>query len=198
MRLPGYDPTKGQTMKTDVPHKVVDRAFLAHFKVLEADAVAASNDGVLAATALAADAQQITENITSPAVPRNIMIKGNQAGVAGDVVIHGTNYADEEIEETIVLNADQVVAGSKAFKTVTQIDLPVEVNAGADTVSVGWGDKLGLPYKLTHNTVIDAFHDKALEGNAPTVTVDADEIEKNTIDLNTALNGKQVDAYLIV
>lgn len=67
-----------------------------------------------------------------------------------------------------------------------------------DFVSVGWNDILGLPYKLVRNTILAAYLDNTKEGTAPTVTVDPAHIELNTIDLNSALNGSQVDIYLIV
>ncbi|HBV97774.1 MAG: hypothetical protein JL50_02965 [Peptococcaceae bacterium BICA1-7] len=188
----------GQKIQSHVPGVSCDRSFLAHFQVSAAAAVATSNTGVLAATALTAEAQVITEGITNPAAPRNIIVKGNAAGVAGDVVITGTDYAGGAITETIALNGATAVEGVKAFKTITQIDLPVETHAGTDTVSAGWGDKLGLPYLLTHNTILAAYLDNTKEGTAPTVTVSATAIESNTIDLNSALAGKVVDAYLMV
>jgi hypothetical protein len=66
-----------------------------------------------------------------------------------------------------------------------------------DKVSAGWGDKLGIPFKLSFNSVLAAFLGGTKEATAPTVTVDDDEIEKNTIDLNSALNSADVDYYLI-
>lgn len=67
-----------------------------------------------------------------------------------------------------------------------------------DIVSVGWNDVLGLPYKLAHNTVLASYFDNTLEGTVATVTVSATAIESNTIDLNSALASKVVDAYIIV
>jgi len=66
-----------------------------------------------------------------------------------------------------------------------------------DQVSVGTTDALGLPYKLAHNTVQAAYLDNTQDAG-PTVTVSATALELNTIDLNSALNGKAVDAYLLV
>lgn len=195
--LTPYKRNMGQRINTDAPNVACDRGFIAHFVVAAAAAVAASNTAVHAAIALTEAAQDITTNITNPAVPRALRIKGNQAGVAGNVVIEGTNYAGEAITETIAANGANAVEGNKAFKTVTKITVPVLVGEG-DTISVGFNDKLGLPYKLAHNTVLAAYHNNTLEGTAPTVTVSAADLESNTIDLNTALNGKQVDAYLIV
>lgn len=185
-------------LTTNVSGVALDRSFISHFQVSAADAVALSADGILSATALTASTQAITENISNPAIPRNISIVGNAAGITGDVVITGTNFADEVITETIALNATTTVEGNKAFKTVTQIDLPVETNAGTDTVSVGFGDKLGLPYLLEHDTVLKAYLDNAKEGTAPTVATSTTAIESNTIKLNSALDGTIVDAYLIV
>ena len=192
-----YNRKRGQTIQTDVDGVAVDRAFPAHIQIPATQAVAASNVGVLAATALTAEAQAIIVGIANPAVPRNIIIKGNAAGIAGNVVITGTNYAGKAITETIALNGATAVLGVKAFATVTKVDLPVETHAGTDTVSVGFGDVLGLPFLLAHNTVRAAYLDNVLEAVAPTVTMSATAIESNTIDLNTALNGKVVDIYLI-
>jgi len=193
-----YNHKMGQTIQTNADGVEADRGFLAHFQVAAAAAAAASATAILAATALTDEAQAIITGITNPAVPRSLTVKGNAAGITGNVVITGTNYAGAVITETIALNGSTAVEGTKAFKTVTKIDLPVEVNVGTDTVSVGTGTKLGLPWRLPHNTVLAAFLDNAKEGTAPTVTVSATAIESNTIKLNSALAGKVVDVYLIV
>lgn len=193
-----YKHNIGQKIKTDIPGRSVDMGFIAHFQVSATNAVAASNTGVHAAVALSATPLEITTEITNPAVPRNIRVKGNASGITGDVVITGTNFVDAEITETIALSGSSAIDSNKAFKTVSSILPPAETHAGTDTLSVGWGDKLGLPYKLTHNTVLSTFVDNALESTAATVTVSATAIESNTIDPNTALSGKVVDIYLIV
>jgi hypothetical protein len=195
--LSPYKHNFGQTITTDVEGVSVDRAFLAHFHVPAASAVAASDVGVHAAIPLTAEVQAIVAAITDPAVPRNISIKGNAAGVVGDVVITGTNYAGEEITETIALNGATAVVGAKAFKTVTKIDLPVEVHAGTDTVSVGWGDIFGLPYMLPYDTTVKTLFNKAAD--SMTIVTDDNEIEKNTFDMTGIPDGlKDIDIYLIV
>lgn len=309
-----YDPSMGQIIKTDIPGLSLDRAFLAHFKVAAGDAPATSNDAVHSAVNLDASEQPaITSGIVSPAVPRNILAKGNLSGVAGNVVITGTNYSGETITETIPLNGASAVEGNKAFKTVTNISLPaqthtptaqvetvvvatgastagtlvvrvtaagitespVDVNCAVvdtddsaedvaakvisalaanddvsgffnvsgtganvvltakgpaandetlaitlqdadstsvtfgesgsttpgvpyDTVSIGWGDKLGLPVKLPHNTVfLNCLNGVRVE-NLATVGVDSSSIELNTVDMYSALDGSAVDVYLIL
>jgi len=74
-----------------------------------------------------------------------------------------------------------------------------DTTAGAadDRVSVGTTDVLGLPYELAHNTVQAAYLDNTKDAG-PTVTVSATALESNTVDLNSALNGKAVDVYLFV
>lgn len=109
--------------------------------------------------------------------------------------------------DTITLTANEPAANDDTLAiAVTAGDTGVTVGSSTngttgvpyDKISVGWGDKLGLPYMLAHNTVLAAYLNNTKESNSPTVTVDADEIEKNTIDLHSTLNGKAVDIYLIV
>lgn len=185
----------GQKITTDANGVEAGRCFIAHVKYTEP----ATKDitGILASTPLTTETQIVTEGITDPDVPRSVRIKGNAAGITGDVVINGTNINDDAISETIALNGDSEVQGNKAFKTITSIELPAQTNAG-DEVSVGTDNKLGLPYKLSLNTVLKAYRDGALEGTAPTVTVDPDNIENNTVLLNSALNGTDIDIILIV
>ena len=193
-----YKANRGQTIATDIPLGRADRFFGAHLVFAASAAVAASNVAVLAATALTSAAQNITAGITSPGMARALRIKGNASGITGNVVAHGTNDLDEVITETIALNGSNAVDGTKAFKTVTQLDLPAETHAGTDTVSVGFCDKIGLPYLLARDTVIAAHLDNALEATHPTVTNSATAIESNTVKLASALNGTQVDIYLLV
>lgn len=139
----------------------------------------------------------ITTEITNPDVPRNVTIKGNVAGITGNVVITGTNVLDAVITETIALNAATEVLGTKAFKTVTQIVVPAR-NAGGDTVSVGIGKVIGLPHIVAYAGLLLV---KLFEGSADTGTlaVDSDEIEKNVFSLNGSPNGsKLVDLYYLV
>lgn len=90
--------------------------------------------------------------------------------------------------------------GDGASQGVTTKATSANTTAGVpyDQISVGFGDILGLPYLLTHKTIIKTYFDDVEESNAPTITIDEDEIHKNTIDLHSALNGKKIDIYLIV
>ncbi len=123
-----YNNNMGQRIRTDVPGVSADMGFISHFQIPEDLAVAASNTGVHAAMNLGAAAQELSTGITSPVVPRNLAVNGNAAGITGNVVITGTNMADAAIEESIALNGTNVVEGNKAFKSVSQIDLPVRTH----------------------------------------------------------------------
>lgn len=146
---------------------------------------------VHAAITLLTTVQNITTAITNPDFPRVVSIKGAKAGGAltGNVVITGTNIRGQVITDTIAINTnDSEVFGVKAFKTVTNIALPVRATAG-DTVSIGVGDALGLDRCMNGDEVTLMTADGVYEATRPTVTFDTDEVEKNTVNPNTSLNG---------
>lgn len=148
----------------------------------------ATAKAVHAAITLGAAAADVTTNITNPTVPRVITVKGNQAGVAGNVVITGTNMADEAITETIVAADAGTVAGLKAFKTVTKINVPALVGAG-DTIAIGVGPALGVPYKMEFATdVLKCYFAGAAEALAAQ-TVSTTDLSLNTVTTTTALDG---------
>lgn len=151
------------------------------------------NSRVLGDTAMANGATtEVTAFAAQPDVPRNLTVTGNAAAVAGDVVIVGTNAGGETITETIVAAGAATVVGNKAFKTITSITLPAYVSAGTERIRVGTGAKLGLPAKLSRNSVVAAFLANVRETTAPTVAFSASALESNTITLNSALNGTAV------
>lgn len=118
---------RGQRIQTNAGI-AVDRGFIAHLELTAAQAVAASNTGV-GIKPLAAEAQtNVTAGLVSPAVPRALRIVSNKANGAGNVKIYGTNIAGEAIDETLALNGTTPREGAKAFRTVTKVDLPAQVN----------------------------------------------------------------------
>lgn len=141
--------------------------------------------------------QTITAAITDPDVPR--VISATSGGTAADikaiqVTINGTNEWDVAITEVLpvfTVNSATTVTGSLAFKTVTSIVIPAHDGTGA-TTAIGDGAKLGLGVTHARDTVIQAYLDGALEGTRPTVVADDDEVEKNLITLNSALDGSVV------
>src|SRR6185369_2893404 len=130
----------------------------------------ADTDGIHAAITLTSSTQTITTGITNPDVPRFLSITGNASGNAGDVVITGTNFADAVITNTIALNGASLVAGTKAFKTVTSIAVPAETHAGTDSLIVGFGAKVGFPIAIPNASMVTA---KTFDGTVDAGTVTA-------------------------
>ncbi|MHB1654133.1 MAG: hypothetical protein ACYCVD_16905 [Desulfitobacteriaceae bacterium] len=194
MSIAAMNPFMGELIQTSVPGVTCSWVQEANY---ELSPVAISNTAVLAATTLTAQVQTIIAGITNPDVVRNVVAKGAIATSTGNVVVTGTDYAGNSISETFLLSGTTVVSGSKAFATVTQIILPVSSGAG-DSVSVGVGSKLGLPFTLTKNTVRVAYNNNVLESTNPTVTVDAVNLCNNTVTLASTLAGNGIDIYLVV
>lgn len=198
-----HNPNLGQTQQTDVQGVSVAQCFVSKLVIAAAKATVASTTGIHAAVTDTGADQTVTTGITQPSVPRNIT--ATAGGTSGDVkaiqvVITGTNYADEVITETLpafTVNTTGSVTGSKAFKTVTSILIPAHDGTGA-TTAIGFGEKLGLPDKLPTNTVLLASLGGTKEGTAPTVTTSTTALESNTVDLNSALNSSEVAIYYLV
>jgi hypothetical protein len=112
-------------------------------------------------------------------------------GTAANVVLTALEPAANDSTLAIALQSADSTGVTFGASTNTTAGVP------EDQVSVGWNDKLGIPYRLKFNTVLLAYLGGVKESNAPTVTVDDTEIDKNTLDLNSALDGSDVDYYLI-
>jgi hypothetical protein len=197
------NPSLGQTLQGVLHARTVDKGFIAHLSLSAAEAATASATGVHAAVTDTGVQVVVTTAITNPPYPRNIT--ATAGGTAGDikaitVTIAGTNDADEAITEILpafTVDTAGIVTGAKCFKTVTSITIPAHDGVGA-TTAVGFGSKIGLPHKLSHNTLWLAFLANAKEGTLPTVTVSASALESNGATLNSSLNGTAVDLYYIV
>lgn len=180
---------------------LVSRAYVAHYNESPA---APSATGVLAAVTDDGTEQTITSGFTNPDVPRSVT--ATSGGTAADigaiqVVVTGTNAAGETISETLPVftaNSATTVEGSKAFATVTQVVIPAHDGTAA-TTSIGTGSKLGLAHKLQSNSVFPGMTEfnGSLEGTDPTVTTDEANLEGNTADLNSTLDGSEIHLYYI-
>jgi len=196
-----FHPNVSNFIQSDVRSKRVERCYIAHLQIPAIKAAVANPIGIHAVVTGAA--QELITEITNPGVPRNITATaGGTAGSikAVQIIIEGTNYNDEVITETLpafTLDTAGLVEGNKAFRTITKIICPAH-DAVSASVSIGFGEKLGLPYRLVHNTIRDVFLDNVKEAIASTIVTNATELESNTIDLNSALNGKIIDIYLMV
>lgn len=148
----------------------------------------------------------LTSFTAQPDVPRNITI--TPTGTTGDVescviAIVGKNFHNRTISESLTFAANDSTAQvtAKAFKSVTSVTWPANCESGgfAATWIIGVGDVLGLKRCMKQaGDVVFAVFDGAYEGTRPTCLADADEVEKNTCDINGTLNGaKNVDIYFV-
>ena len=133
-------------------------------------------------------AQDVARNIQVTPVSTTADVK------AGNVVITGTNVFGETITESLAFldNASTATVGAKAFKTVTSILFPVEDSPYTAQWDVGFADVFGLNHCMGGaGDVIMATADGTYEGTRPTCVADADEVEKNTCDPNTAADASK-------
>jgi hypothetical protein len=179
------------------------RAYGVRFDWTATQAAAANAAGIHAAAACSSTADQtFTTAITDPPCARNVTAttSGTNTDVkAVQVIVYGTRDG-EAINETLpafTVNTNGIVTGSKAFDTITSYVVPLMDGTGCN-VSIGFGDKLGLPVKLTRNTLVSTFLNNVLEGTAATVAMSSSALESNTIDLNSALDGSAVKAYFLL
>jgi hypothetical protein len=143
-----------------------------------------------AAIALLVTQQDHTTITAQPDVPRILSVKGNDGNVTGNVVITGTNYANATVTDTIALSGSSEVFGVVAFKTITNIHLPVYAVAGTETVSIGIGDSIGLPIAVLNSALV-VLHSFNNANDAGSVVLDA-TVGKSVYDVAGTLNGVKI------
>ena len=208
-----YNFNRGQTIQTSVPGIVADIGYIANLAWTAAQTAAADTDGVFDGIA-AADATAEPAGTTVTATPasdefvaqppcaRNLTVTV-AATTAGDVkaaaiVVTGKNLAGETITESFTPTADTpaTLTGTKAFASVTSVAVPAQDGASV-TVDVGFGQLIGLPYKLAKKRVILTLNDGVVD-TAPTLAISASALEGNTVDFNGSLDGSVMDMSIIV
>lgn len=138
----------------------------------------------------------VSTGLTDPDVPRNLVItpSGTTAHVGNcNLVVSGKNYHGAAITETFAFTSSQAtsITGNSAFKEVDSLTFPANCESTSFGAfwAVGLGDKLGLPRCL--DNAGDIFHsllNGSKEVTAPTMAVDADEVQKNTADFTGVYN----------
>jgi len=132
---------------------LIDAAVLALriSRMIITDIQAADTDGIHTAITGNSAIQNITTAITNPDDSRNATITGS-AGASGDIILTGLVRGTEDTE-TIALDGTNTVQGNKPFDTITNIKVPAELTS-PKTVSVGWGDKVGLTNEISAVTKV--------------------------------------------
>lgn len=134
--------------------------------------------------------------LAQPDYPRNIIVTPS-GSATGSLKFTGTDVSGAAITENLTFTTTGVVAGQKAFKTVTRIDGTFSQET-ARTLKIGTGNVLGLNSKLSRNSVLAEFVNGARETTAGTVTTSSTVLSLNTIDTYTAPGGYVTVVYYVV
>lgn len=125
----------------------------------------------------------VTSGVATMDIPRNITITpAATLAATGSLTFYGTDYYGEAIAEHIPIASTTVASqGNKAFKTVTAAVALGTVTIG---VSIGSGNKFGLPFALDGIWGIQSFYaDTTEELSSATV------VPRVTTDPATATTG---------
>ena len=118
----------------------------------------------------------------------------------GTIEIVGTDIDDQVLTESIIAAEDATVQGTQAFKTivsVTGVGWVISAPGNEDSLEIGFGELIGLPDYLLHDTVLFATLTNVREAVHPTVTSSTTVLALNTVDLATALGGTTVVIYYL-
>lgn len=136
-----------------------------------------------------------TAFLKQPPCPRQItaVVKGDNATeVTADstITVNGTNILGKTITETLTFTADLSTAKTtvKAFKTITSIVFSAQAD-GTPAFDVGWNEVIGLPFMFAEKPFVLEKFTGAVQYTAGTLTIDDNEIEKNTYNPNGNLDG---------
>ena len=208
-----YNFKRGQTIQTDVPGIVADRGFISNLAWTAVETAAADTDGVFDGI-VAGDATATPAGTTVTATPasdtfvaqppcaRNITVTvaATTAGhvKAAAIVVTGKNLEGKTITESFTPTADTpaTLTGAKAFASVDSVAVPAQ-DGDSVTVDVGFGQLIGLPYKLSKKRVLLTLNDGVVD-TAPTLAISASALESNTVDFNGSLDGSVMDMAIIV
>lgn len=166
-------------------------------------------DGAIAAPTAIAMNDGTTPLVWTLDVPRNITmdVTHGTAALAMTVTITGYDQYKNKMVETLSTTAgttSKSAAGKKAFKYIYSYAITSPSDATTNTLDIGWGDVLGLPYMLgTKSDLMQVWFGNALEttpatsvaGVTATATATTGDV-RGTIDLNSALDGSAVAIWV--
>ena len=143
-------------------------------------------------------------------VPRNITatVTHSSSVVAMTITVTGYDQYGVPMSEALSIAAtgtSQTAAGLKAFKYVYSVAFTVAADATTNTANVGWGDVLGLPYKLPavsdlftngtyFNEVLETTAPTVVKGDVTTATTTTGDV-RGTVDLDSAMDGSAVSVW---
>lgn len=110
--------------------------------------IAAVATGILNAQSIAAAVDMSTgfgSDTADAPFGRNVTVVASGAATS-NVTVYGKDYLGQPMAESFTLNGATPVVGNKAFKWIDRITAGI---TAATTVNVGFGSKLGLPYRMS-------------------------------------------------
>ena len=124
----------------------------------DADGLAASQDG----TGFSAG-DTLTQAATALDLARNVTITSSADDSGITFTVTGTDHYGQAVVEVVTGANAGSAASTKTFKTVTSIAVS---GASAGNVQAGWGDVLGLPYRLVGVCDVLSFYADDTEESA--------------------------------
>lgn len=154
--------------------------------------IAAVATGILNAQSIATAGNTTTFGSDTADAPfgRNVTVVASGAATS-NVTVVGKDYLGQPVAESFTLNGATPVVGNKAFKWIDNITFGA---TAATTINVGFGSKLGLPYRMSNiieetgngaEAAIGTFVAGVLTDPQTTTTGDP----RGTYVPSTALNG---------
>ena len=205
MGLAPYQYNYGQTLSTDANNVTADRGFIANLGWTASQAAAADAAGAVltqAASATVVVTVAAAAMLAQPPCARNavVTVAATTAGhvKAAAIRVNGLDLNGTAIYEDFTPTEDTpaTLTGAKAFASFTSLVIPAQDGASV-TVSLGWGQLIGLPYKLAKKRVLLTLNDGVVD-TAPTLAISASVLASNTVDFNGSLDGSVMDMSIIV
>lgn len=144
-------------------------------------------------------------------VPRGVTSTVTHASsvVASTIRITGYDqYRAKLVEEHAITatGTSKSVAGKKAFKYISKIEIISAGNATTNTANIGFNDVLGLPYKLAEKSdLLSVWFDNAVDSSTVVAAVTTSPATattgdvRGTVDINGTLDGsKTLKAWMHV
>lgn len=193
--------TFGTAIRSGLGKRIAHDIHTAGNSAITVGVAVQSTATVLALTNLTEARQVVTAGITQPDVPRTLRLVGAKTGgtnlgnggfAAANsryVRVTGTNVYDEQIVEDIPVNDTSSVQSINCFKSITSIDLPAEVNATGDQISVGVGTGFPFYRPVAQEADVLEFARKASAATAYTIeTLGTLDVAQASTTLNGAIN----------
>jgi len=200
-----FNPNKGQTIQTNASGVVADMGYIANLSWTALEAAAANAAGAVlteAASATAIVTVLAADMLAQPPCARNAVVTVAATTAAhvkaAAIRVNGLDLDGKALYEDFTPTEDTpaTLTGTKAFASFTSLVIPIQDGASV-TVSLGWGQLIGLPYKLSKKRVILTLNDGVVD-TAPTLTISSSVLALNTVDFNGSLDGSVMDMSIIV